>query len=305
MWARTRRILSGAMKTAIYPGTFDPVTRGHMDVLGEASRVFSTASSWALASIRARWRCFRPTSASRCCAEPSKRAAGPTSKPPQFSGSDRRFRQNSGRQLSSRAACAPSPTSSMRWPWCLANEQLDETIKTVFLIPSHRHLYLSSSIVRQAAELGPPNHRRFGATRASKPSCARNLVFKEQRAKAQLAKRIRHCHSLSALFLVLCNCDLLSLPKMLKVENLSVKYGVIQALHEISLHVEEGEIVTLIGSNGAGQNHDAWARFRVCSSLRAAPSRFQGAGFVCDCAARARARRVGAGARRSADFWGQ
>ena len=40
---------------------------------------------------------------------------------------------------------------------------------------------------------------------------------------------------------------------MLHVENLSVKYGVIQALHEISLHVEKGEIVTLIGSNGAGK----------------------------------------------------
>ena len=40
---------------------------------------------------------------------------------------------------------------------------------------------------------------------------------------------------------------------MLTVENLSVKYGVIQALHEISLHVEKGEIVTLIGSNGAGK----------------------------------------------------
>ncbi len=40
---------------------------------------------------------------------------------------------------------------------------------------------------------------------------------------------------------------------MLTVENLSVKYGVIQALHEISLRVEEGEIVTLIGSNGAGK----------------------------------------------------
>ena len=40
---------------------------------------------------------------------------------------------------------------------------------------------------------------------------------------------------------------------MLTVENLSVKYGVIQALHEVSLHVEKGEIVTLIGSNGAGK----------------------------------------------------
>jgi len=36
----------------------------------------------------------------------------------------------------------------------LANEQLDSNIKTVFVMPSHRHLYLSSSVVRQAAELG-------------------------------------------------------------------------------------------------------------------------------------------------------
>ena len=40
---------------------------------------------------------------------------------------------------------------------------------------------------------------------------------------------------------------------MLTVENLSVKYGVIQALHEISLSINQGEIVTLIGSNGAGK----------------------------------------------------
>ena len=40
---------------------------------------------------------------------------------------------------------------------------------------------------------------------------------------------------------------------MLTVQNLSVKYGVIQALHEISIRVEKGEIVTLIGSNGAGK----------------------------------------------------
>ena len=41
---------------------------------------------------------------------------------------------------------------------------------------------------------------------------------------------------------------------MLRIENLVVSYGPINALKGISLHVEEGEIVTLIGSNGAGKS---------------------------------------------------
>ena len=41
--------------------------------------------------------------------------------------------------------------------------------------------------------------------------------------------------------------------RILEIKNLSVHYGVIQALKEISFHVEEGEIVALIGANGAGK----------------------------------------------------
>ena len=40
---------------------------------------------------------------------------------------------------------------------------------------------------------------------------------------------------------------------MLKVEGLNVFYGAIHALHDISFHVNQGEIVTLIGANGAGK----------------------------------------------------
>ena len=41
---------------------------------------------------------------------------------------------------------------------------------------------------------------------------------------------------------------------MLKVDNINVYYGAIHAIKGISFHVEEGEVVTLIGANGAGKS---------------------------------------------------
>jgi branched-chain amino acid transport system ATP-binding protein len=50
---------------------------------------------------------------------------------------------------------------------------------------------------------------------------------------------------------------------LLSVENLEVKYGNIQALHGISFHVNQGEIVTLIGANGAGKTTSLYAIARL------------------------------------------
>ena len=41
---------------------------------------------------------------------------------------------------------------------------------------------------------------------------------------------------------------------LLSVEDLHVAYGPIEALHGITFNVKEGEMVTLIGANGAGKS---------------------------------------------------
>ncbi|MCP3868922.1 MAG: ABC transporter ATP-binding protein [Gammaproteobacteria bacterium] len=40
---------------------------------------------------------------------------------------------------------------------------------------------------------------------------------------------------------------------MLSIENLSTRYGPIQALHQVSLEVNQGELVAMVGANGAGK----------------------------------------------------
>ncbi|MGI6669406.1 MAG: ABC transporter ATP-binding protein [Acetivibrionales bacterium] len=50
---------------------------------------------------------------------------------------------------------------------------------------------------------------------------------------------------------------------MLKIENLNAGYGDLQVLFDINIHVEENEVVTLVGSNGAGKT----ALLRVISGL--------------------------------------
>ncbi len=62
---------------------------------------------------------------------------------------------------------------------------------------------------------------------------------------------------------------------LLELENLSVSYGAIQAVRSINLEVETGEIVTLIGANGAGKSTTLRAISRLLK-VREGRIRFDG-----------------------------
>ena len=53
--------------------------------------------------------------------------------------------------------------------------------------------------------------------------------------------------------------------KILEIRDLHTYYGSIHALKGIDLDVYEGELVTLIGSNGAGKEHHPGKHYRHCT----------------------------------------
>jgi branched-chain amino acid transport system ATP-binding protein len=55
---------------------------------------------------------------------------------------------------------------------------------------------------------------------------------------------------------------------MLRIEDLDVSYSYLQVLWDVSMHVEKGEVVTLIGSNGAGKTTLVSALFGLVPALK-------------------------------------
>ncbi len=140
------------MRIAIYPGTFDPLTSGHMDILEEACALFDRVvaavgvnpSKTPLFSVEERLEMLRESVAGR-----GLKNVETTS----FAGLTVDTAREHQAAFIVRGLRAVTDFEH-EFGLLLANEQLDASIKTVFVMPTHKYLYLSSSVVRQAASLG-------------------------------------------------------------------------------------------------------------------------------------------------------
>ncbi|HOW85060.1 MAG TPA: pantetheine-phosphate adenylyltransferase [Candidatus Aminicenantes bacterium] len=138
--------------SAIYPGSFDPITNGHVDIIERGLRVFDRVvvavlknpKKRPLFTTKERVRMIHEIFASR--SEVEVRA---------FDGLLVDFARSQGTGVVIRGLRAVSDFE-YEFQMALMNHSLAPDIETFFMMPSVDYTFLSSSMVREIAELGGP-----------------------------------------------------------------------------------------------------------------------------------------------------
>jgi pantetheine-phosphate adenylyltransferase len=138
------------MRRAIYPGSFDPVTNGHLDVIQRASQLFDEVVV-AVAFNDAK----HPLFTARERTDMLKRVVNqiPNVTVASFGGLLMQFAREREACVVVRGLRAVSDFE-FEFQMALMNRKLEPKIETVFLTPKEEYTYLSSRIVKEIARLG-------------------------------------------------------------------------------------------------------------------------------------------------------
>jgi len=141
---------------AAYPGTFDPLTLGHVDLIQRAARVFSQVIV-AVAANPGKSPLFSVDE--RCELAENVLADLPNVRVQAYSGLTVDFAQQHNVSVLVRGVRGVVDLEFEN-PIAMANRQLAPTVDTLFLVPSPEHVHISSSIVRDIARHGgdPANY---------------------------------------------------------------------------------------------------------------------------------------------------
>ena len=138
------------MKIAIYPGTFDPVTNGHIDILERALKLFDKVII-TIARNTAKNPLFTEAERIALLRQVTKRYKNV--EVDSFDGLLVEYVQKRNAVSVVRGLRAMTDFE-YELQMALMNRKLDEKMETVFLMPNEKYTYLSSNFVREIARLG-------------------------------------------------------------------------------------------------------------------------------------------------------
>jgi len=137
-------------RTVVYPGTFDPITKGHIDLVERACRLFDRVIL-AVAGSPSKTPCFDMEE--RVALARDVLAGFPKVEVQGFSGLLVDFVQEHKAQAILRGLRA---VSDFEYEFQMAsmNRKLAPGLESIFLTPAEEYAYVSSSLVREIAQLG-------------------------------------------------------------------------------------------------------------------------------------------------------
>ncbi len=138
------------MRRAIYPGSFDPITKGHLDVIRRAAKLFDEVVV-AVAFNDQKKTLFRAEERVSMIEEVVQGEANILVA--RFDGLLVEFARDQQAVAVVRGLRAVSDFE-FEFQMALMNRKLEPTIETVFLTPREEYTYLSSRIVKEIARLG-------------------------------------------------------------------------------------------------------------------------------------------------------
>src|SRR5277367_2924454 len=138
------------MRTAIYPGSFDPLTNGHPDVVQRAAKLFDRVVI-AVAKNEGKNPTFTHNERLALVKQAVKHL--PNVEADSFDGLLVEYVLSRRAQAIVRGLRAISDFE-FEFQLALMNRKLDENVETIFMMPKDTYTFLSSGIVKEIARLG-------------------------------------------------------------------------------------------------------------------------------------------------------
>jgi pantetheine-phosphate adenylyltransferase len=136
--------------TALYPGSFDPLTNGHLDIVDRTAKILERVVI-AVLENPSKQPLF--TTAERVAMIRESLGERPRVEVSTFNGLTIDFARQVGARVIVRGLRAVSDFES-EFQMALMNRRLEPDVTTVFIPTSLRHLFLSSSLIKELAEFG-------------------------------------------------------------------------------------------------------------------------------------------------------